>query len=297
MTIRSVEDVLRLLDGMVPPGTAGVADESVDKPDENLAAWISQGVVEPGRALDLGCGPGRNARYLASLGFEVDAVDASPVVIERARERAGDARVWFHCGNVFELTLRGGYDLVYDSGFFHHLAPHRRPSYLELLQRALMPGGHFGLVCFGSGGAALSDADVYRVGDLGAGLAYTEDSLREIFGGLAEVEQRGMVEQADDSPLFGKAVLWTALFRFPGYRKAAEARARVLRGLMTVADRRRELIDALWETTGPASAEEAVQRVLGVDEVQARAVLDLQVRRLTPWQMAMIRKELDQGAD
>src|SRR5207244_478667 len=73
----------------------------------------------PGRALDLGCGPGRNALHLAARGFQVDAVDLSPAAIgwaeERAREagvgmgtagsgvRAGGA-VRFHCGDAFTLT-------------------------------------------------------------------------------------------------------------------------------------------------------------------------------------------------
>ncbi|ROS42061.1 class I SAM-dependent methyltransferase [Amycolatopsis thermoflava] len=89
--VRSLEDVLRLLDGMVAPGVRGggwdgfYADRDVpfgvDKPDENLVAWIERGLIPPGRALDVGCGPGRNARYLAAQGFDVDAVDISPTVI------------------------------------------------------------------------------------------------------------------------------------------------------------------------------------------------------------------------
>jgi hypothetical protein len=42
----------------------------------------------------------------------------------------------------------GRYSLVYDSGCLHHLPPHRRVSYLDLLDRVLLPGGHLGLVCF-----------------------------------------------------------------------------------------------------------------------------------------------------
>ena len=41
-----------------------------------------------GRALDVACGAGRNALYLASLGFEVDAIDISEVALDRARESA-----------------------------------------------------------------------------------------------------------------------------------------------------------------------------------------------------------------
>ena len=75
--IRDLEGVLALLDALLAP-TDGAwwdsfyADRTreipffVDKPDEHLAEAIEHGVVRPGRALDLGCGPGRNALHLVS---------------------------------------------------------------------------------------------------------------------------------------------------------------------------------------------------------------------------------------
>ena len=53
----------------------------VDWPDENLVAWFGEGRLTPGRVLELGCGNGRNATYLASLGCDVDAVDFSAKAI------------------------------------------------------------------------------------------------------------------------------------------------------------------------------------------------------------------------
>ncbi|MFG2341059.1 class I SAM-dependent methyltransferase [Streptomyces yangpuensis] len=238
--VRTVEDVLRLMDGLFAPEadrwTADgaswwdgfYADRSkpvpffVSKPDENLVSYLDRGLISPGRALDLGCGPGRNALHLASLGFEVDAVDLSPEAVswasERAREAGADIR--FHCGNAFELAateLGGPYDLIYDSGCFHHLPPHRRVSYLALLDRLLAPGGHLGLTCFASGamGSELPDAAFYREAGLQGGLAYTPESLRAIFADLTEVELRRMNDEPAGSALFGEPFLWTALLRRP----------------------------------------------------------------------------------
>ncbi|MFI9212963.1 class I SAM-dependent methyltransferase [Streptomyces sp. NPDC053253] len=238
--IRTVEDVLRLLDGLFAPGAdrwteggAGwwdgfYADRDkpvpffVAKPDENLVSYVEQGLVPVGgKALDLGCGPGRNALHLASLGFDVTAVDLSPTAIAWAEERAREAgaeNVGFVCGDAFvSPALDGPYDLVYDSGCFHHLPPHRRVGYLALLDRVLAPGGHFALTAFAAGeggmGSELPDADFYRRGKLEGGLAYTDTELRAIFRDLTEIDLRRMHDEPPTSPNFGESFLWTALFR------------------------------------------------------------------------------------
>jgi SAM-dependent methyltransferase len=234
-SIRTIEDVLQLLDGLFAPEAdrwtaegaswwdSFYADRSrevpffVDKPDENLVSYIERDLMKPGRALDLGCGPGRNALYLASVGFDVDAIDLSSTAIawaeDRSREAGADVR--FHCGDAFASeALIGPYDLIYDSGCFHHIPPHRRVSYLALLDRTLAPGGSFGLSCFaGEMGSELSDADFYRQARLHGGIAYTPESLRWIFSDLAEVELRRMHDEPSDSTRFGEPFLWTALFR------------------------------------------------------------------------------------
>lgn len=54
----------------------------VDAPDESLVEWVQASNVAPGRALDLGCGNGRNAVFLARAGFAVEALDFSATAIE-----------------------------------------------------------------------------------------------------------------------------------------------------------------------------------------------------------------------
>ncbi|MZD08749.1 methyltransferase domain-containing protein [Streptomyces sp. SID5785] len=242
-TVVTIDDVLTLLDGLFAAdsedGVLATGDGAdfwdgfysdrarsvpffVSKPDENLASCLDRGLIPPGRALDLGCGPGRNALHLAARGFEVDAVDLSPVAVAWGEERAQEAgaAVRFLCGDAFALSaaeLSGPYGLVVDSGCFHHLPPHRRVTYLAFLERVLAPDGHLVLTTFAAGeggmGCAATDADLYRQRDLQGGLAYTPESLRRIFSDLEEVELRRMREQPATSPLFGVPFLWTALFR------------------------------------------------------------------------------------
>ena len=114
------DDVLRMLDVLVPGGGGAWWDEFfadrsqrcpffVEWPDENLAGWFDGGLLAPGRVLELGCGPGRNAIYLARLGCSVDAVDFSARAIGWAQERAATAGapVDFQCCSVFDAAFTG----------------------------------------------------------------------------------------------------------------------------------------------------------------------------------------------
>lgn len=56
------------------------------QPSALLRQWIDR--IPRGRALDLACGAGRNALFLAANGFEVDAVDISDVALDLGRRRA-----------------------------------------------------------------------------------------------------------------------------------------------------------------------------------------------------------------
>jgi hypothetical protein len=103
--------------------------------------------------------------------------------------------------------------LIYDSGCFHHIAPHRRAQYVDLVINALRPGRWFGLTCFRpEGGSGLTDEQVYDRGTLGGGLGYTEERLREIWSRDLQVRSiRQMKKPSDDSGLFGETFLWVML--------------------------------------------------------------------------------------
>jgi SAM-dependent methyltransferase len=189
----------------------------VEWPDENLAGWFDDGLLAPGRVLELGCGNGRNATYLAGLGCSVDAVDFSARAIEWARARAAAAGVaagFQHC-SIFDATFTPEtYDLVYDSGCFHHLPPHRRRTYAELVRSALRPGGSYGLVCFRpEGGSGYTDQQVYERASLGGGLGYTEGRLRAMWdtAPFSLRVLRQMAKTDGRGPWFGEDFLWALL--------------------------------------------------------------------------------------
>jgi SAM-dependent methyltransferase len=188
------------------------------EPDESLSTWVNERVIPPGKAVDLGCGNGRNAIFLAKSGFSVEGVDYSQTAIEWAVQRAtaANANVHLHTASVFDFFIPlASLDLVYDSGCFHHMPPHRRSSYIALVAAALKPGGWFGMTCFRpEGGSGLSDDEVYERKTLGGGLGYTDAHLRTLWSEEFEIlTLRQMQECPTGNGVFGKSFLWVMLAR------------------------------------------------------------------------------------
>src|SRR5919199_6018430 len=106
-------------DSRPAPGDAQAWDERYasaeqvwsGEPNGALVAEVSS--LTPGTALDVGCGEGADAVWLARRGWRVTALDVSAVALERARRHAEDAGVsveWIHSG--VESAELATYDLV-----------------------------------------------------------------------------------------------------------------------------------------------------------------------------------------
>ncbi|TXS15100.1 MULTISPECIES: SAM-dependent methyltransferase [unclassified Streptomyces] len=100
--------------------------------------------LTPGRALDLGCGEGADAVWLARFGWKVTATDISRVALERAAVHAADAGVadridwqWHDLGASFP---EGEYDLV-SAQFLHSMGDLPRERILRQAASVVAPGG------------------------------------------------------------------------------------------------------------------------------------------------------------
>ncbi|HWF70854.1 MAG TPA: class I SAM-dependent methyltransferase [Mycobacterium sp.] len=106
-----------------------------DVPDTWLVELMEgQHPLAPGRALDLGCGGGRNTRYLARQGWDATGIDLIGGAIAKARSQgAGNAaKARFVQGDVTrlnELDLGDAFDLINDSGCYYGLPENRRDAY------------------------------------------------------------------------------------------------------------------------------------------------------------------------
>jgi SAM-dependent methyltransferase len=149
----------------------------------------------PGRALDLGCGTGRNCVLLAQRGWSVVGVDMVPAALARARRRAAAAGVspTLVEGDVTrldELDLGPSFSLLVDAGCLHTLPAARRDAYVAGVSAAAAPGALLLLSGFRNGRFAPMPAGVspeevrrrFRGWELEEAEPVTAEALRRDFG-------------------------------------------------------------------------------------------------------------------
>lgn len=119
-------------------------------PKETVVGWQTAGLVH-GDVLDIGCGLGDNAVYLAQHGFKVTGLDISPTALITAERRAKDAGVTVVFAVADATTLDGytdAFDTVIDSGMFHCLDEDGKRSYARAVHRATRDGATLLMSCF-----------------------------------------------------------------------------------------------------------------------------------------------------
>ena len=107
----------------------------------------------PGQALELGCGTGTNAIYMAQHGWQVTGIDFVPRAIAMAKAKAAAAKAQprLIVGDVTklgELNVGDGYTLVFDLGCLHAIPEARRDAYASGIARATIPGADYLLYGF-----------------------------------------------------------------------------------------------------------------------------------------------------
>lgn len=186
-----------------------------ERPVGALVELFDSADFEPRTVLELGCGDGVNAVFMASRGCRVTAVDVSPTAIEMAREKGRQAgvEVEFVAADVFDLEPTGAtYDLVFDRGMLHHLPVFRFEDYKRLVAERLAPAGRFHLICHhvstrptvaldGTYGGAIGKLLGLLTGPLvETGCGFTEEELRQIFSDRFEIESIELIDDDHKRP-------------------------------------------------------------------------------------------------
>lgn len=172
------------------------------EPDTALVELVTP--LTPGRAVDLGAGEGRNSLWLARQGWEVTAVDASSVALDRVRATAAaeGLSVSPTLSDIGDFLERGqSFDLVVIANI--HPAPALRAVLLRAAAGAVRPGGHLFLV-----GHHLDSLG--RTGPPDPERLYTEEALAGALPGLQTLllEKRERSHGVDTGQPAVDVVLW-----------------------------------------------------------------------------------------
>jgi cyclopropane fatty-acyl-phospholipid synthase-like methyltransferase len=128
----------------------GVPPWDIGQPQPAIVRLAEQGVIG-GDVIDVGCGTGENALYLASRGLVVVGVDAAPTAIARAAEKArqrGSAATFLVADTLALDGLERQFDMAIDCGLFHTFSDTQRVAFERSLHATLRPGARYLLLCF-----------------------------------------------------------------------------------------------------------------------------------------------------
>jgi len=172
---------------------------NIETPPDALIELVDSGKVKPCKTIDLGCGTGNYAIYLASKGFDVTGIDISPAAINIAKENAKKKGVKerFLVADVLgDLDeVRETFDFAYDWELLHHIFPEKRKKYVENVYKILNPGGKYLSVCFSEKDPEFGGSGKYRETRLGTLLYFSsEDELRDLFKPYFNIKELKTIE-------------------------------------------------------------------------------------------------------
>jgi SAM-dependent methyltransferase len=177
------------------------------RPNRFLVAEVEG--LAPARVIDLACGEGRNAVWLAERGWEATGVDFSRVALEKAQrlaEARGVGATWIEADLVGYTPARGAFDLVIL--FYLQVQERERRTILRAGSGALAPGGTLLVVAHDS-----SNLEHGYGGPQDASVLYTaRDVAGDLDGCGLEIERCEVVARPVETP-GGERVALDALFR------------------------------------------------------------------------------------
>ena len=159
---------------------------NIETPPDALVELVKNEKVKPCKTIDLGCGAGNYAIWLAGEGFDVTGIDVSPTAIKVAKRNAKKKGIKcsFLAADVLgDLEeVKETFDFAYDWELLHHIFPEKRREYVENVHRMLNLGGKYFSVCFSEKNPQFGGSGKYRETPLGTILYFSsEDELRDLF--------------------------------------------------------------------------------------------------------------------
>jgi cyclopropane fatty-acyl-phospholipid synthase-like methyltransferase len=129
---------------------AGVPPWDIGRPQPEFVRLAEAGKID-GDVLDVGCGTGENALYLAKMGHDVWGIDAATMAVAKARAKARSRGLiaTFLVHDALQLPrLNRTFRTIIDSGLFHIFSDEERHRFVQGLAAALRPQGTYFMLCF-----------------------------------------------------------------------------------------------------------------------------------------------------
>jgi len=123
----------------------------IGRPQPAFVELVESGELTKGTVLDVGCGTGENALYLAKNGFSVVGIDLSTRAVSAAKAKAiqRNLKVVFRVANALSLDFESvHFDNAVDSGLFHTFNDGNRISFVHEIARVLTKNASYFMLCF-----------------------------------------------------------------------------------------------------------------------------------------------------
>lgn len=128
----------------------GAPPWDIGRPQKEIVRLAEAGKIE-GEVIDVGCGTGENALFLAALGRTVLGVDSATLALEKAEEKAAQRGLTaaFLRWDALQLASLGRtFDTAIDFGLFHVFSDDDRAAFVSNLAALLRQGGVYHMICF-----------------------------------------------------------------------------------------------------------------------------------------------------
>lgn len=159
---------------------------NIESPPPELVDMVESGSLQPGRAVDLGCGLGNYTTWLAQQGFDAVGLDGSPNAIRIAKERAKEKKIdcRFFVADLtspLEQTF-DPFDFALEWSLLHHIHPEQRAQYMKNVASLLTKGGRYLSVCFNESDPYFGGKEKFRRTPIGTVLYFSNlDELHSLY--------------------------------------------------------------------------------------------------------------------
>lgn len=172
---------------------------NIETPPVALVELVQSEKIRPCKTIDLGCGTGNYAIYLASKGFDVTGIDRSPTAIKIATEKAQKlgVRCRFIVADLLDdlHEVKETFEFGYDWEFLHQIFPEDREKYVQNVYNILKPGAQYLSVCFSEKDPQFGGAGKFRKTKLGTILYFSSESeIQELFSPYFVIQELKTIE-------------------------------------------------------------------------------------------------------